>query len=96
MRCLQSMQAAIQFLVCLLPLRTFWRWRKRRCACLLRSASTCLNDLPEPVLLGEPLLQPSSVERFGPLPPPLSALRSPLLWGEFPYSAQRRYLSLRL
>ena len=66
---------------------TFCRCRKRRCACLFLSARTCLKDLPEPVLVGEPLLQPSKVLRLGPLPPPLSAFLSPLLWGEFPYSA---------
>ena len=58
---------------------TFWRWRNRRCACLFLSARTCLKDLPEPVLDGEPLLQPSKVPRLGPLPPPLSAFLSPLL-----------------
>ena len=71
---------------------TFCRWRKRRCACLFLSARTCLKDLPEPVLDGEPLLQPSRVPRLGPLPPPLSAFLSPLLWGELPYSAANSVL----
>ena len=58
---------------------TFCRCRKRRCACLFLSARTWRKDLPEAVLEGEPLLQPSSVERLCPLPPPLSAFLSPLL-----------------